>query len=76
MFTKTFVAGRGDIAVGAFRAGDELDVRTVAVYAYGDRKSVQRLKADQAFQIGDLGAPAPVRPPSRYRRQTLEKEQP
>ncbi|WP_314191800.1 biotin carboxylase N-terminal domain-containing protein [uncultured Arthrobacter sp.] len=75
MFARTFVADRCEIAIRSFRAADELDVRTAAVYAYEDRDSVHRLKADQAFRIRDLGAPAPAHPPSRRRRPTLEKEQ-
>ena len=31
--------------------------RTVAVYPYEDRNSVHRLKADESYQIGELGHP-------------------
>lgn len=57
MFATMLVANRGEIAIRAFRAAYELGVRTVAVYPYEDRNSLHRLKADQAFQIGDKGHP-------------------
>jgi pyruvate carboxylase len=51
------VANRGEIAIRAFRAAYELGVGTVAVYAYEDRNSQHRLKADESYQIGDVGHP-------------------
>lgn len=57
MFETMLVANRGEIAIRAFRAAYELDVRTVAVYPFEDRNSTHRLKADQAFQIGEKGHP-------------------
>jgi pyruvate carboxylase len=51
------VANRGEIAVRAFRAAYELKVGTVAVYPYEDRNSVHRLKADESYQIGEVGHP-------------------
>lgn len=57
MFSKVLVANRGEIAIRAFRAAYELGVATVAVYAYEDRNSVHRLKADEAYQIGEQGHP-------------------
>src|SRR6478735_9400681 len=57
MFRKVLVANRGEIAVRAFRAATELGARTVAVFPYEDRKSEHRLKADEAYQIGDEGHP-------------------
>ena len=35
----------------------ELGARTVAVYPYEDRNSLHRLKADEAYQIGEPGHP-------------------
>ena len=57
MFRKVLVANRGEIAVRAFRAATELGARTVAVFPYEDRKSEHRLKADEAYQIGEPGHP-------------------
>ena len=57
MFTKILVANRGEIAIRAFRAAYELGARTVAVFPYEDRNSMHRLKADEAYQIGEVGHP-------------------
>ena len=57
MFRKVLVANRGEIAVRAFRAATEMGARTVAVFPYEDRKSEHRLKADEAYQIGEEGHP-------------------
>src|SRR6201992_4539483 len=55
--SKVLVANRGDIAIRAFRAAYELGVGTVAIYPYEDRNSLHRLKADESYQIGDIGHP-------------------
>ncbi|WP_100521172.1 pyruvate carboxylase [Mycobacteroides abscessus] len=57
MFSKVLVANRGEIAIRAFRAAYELGAETVAVYPYEDRNSGHRLKADEAYQIGEKGHP-------------------
>ncbi|MFD6894484.1 pyruvate carboxylase [Rhodococcus sp. NPDC060086] len=57
MFSKVLVANRGEIAIRAFRAAYELGAETVAVFPYEDRKSLHRLKADEAYQIGEEGHP-------------------
>lgn len=57
MISKVLVANRGEIAIRAFRAACELGIATVAVYAYEDRNSLHRLKADESYQIGELGHP-------------------
>ncbi|WP_166348344.1 pyruvate carboxylase [Phytoactinopolyspora limicola] len=57
MFAKVLVANRGEIAVRAFRAAYELRARTVAVFPHEDRDSVHRLKADEAYLIGEPGRP-------------------
>ncbi len=54
---KLLVANRGEIAIRVFRAAYELDIETVAVYTWEDRSSLHRLKADEAYQIGDVGRP-------------------
>jgi len=57
MFSKVLVANRGEIAIRAFRAAYELGIGTVAVFPYEDRNSVHRLKAAEAYQIGEQGHP-------------------
>ncbi|MEV2276976.1 pyruvate carboxylase [Nocardiopsis sp. NPDC049922] len=57
MFEKILVANRGEIAIRALRAGNELRARTVAVFPHEDRNSLHRLKADEAYQIGEPGHP-------------------
>ncbi|GAA1834962.1 pyruvate carboxylase [Microlunatus capsulatus] len=57
MFAKVLVANRGEIAVRAFRAAYELGAQTVAVYPYEDRNAVHRIKADEAYMIGERGHP-------------------
>ena len=57
MFAKVLVANRGEIAVRAFRAATEMGATTVAVFPYEDRGSEHRLKADEAYEIGERGHP-------------------
>jgi pyruvate carboxylase len=57
VISKLLVANRGEIAIRAFRAAYEMSISTVAVYAYEDRNSSHRLKADESYQIGENGHP-------------------
>ena len=57
MFSKLLVANRGEIAIRAFRAAYELGAQTVAVFPHEDRGSEHRLKADEAYEIGERGHP-------------------
>ncbi|MCU1551433.1 MAG: pyruvate carboxylase [Glaciihabitans sp.] len=57
MFKKILVANRGEIAIRAMRAAYELGAATVAVFPYEDRNSMHRMKADEAYQIGEKGHP-------------------
>src|SRR5690349_19046818 len=57
MFKKVLVANRGEIAVRAFRAAHELGAHTVAVFPYEDRGSEHRVRADEAYEIGERGHP-------------------
>ena len=57
MFRKILVANRGEIAIRAFRAATELEATTVAVYPTEDRTSEHRMKADEAYRIGEEGHP-------------------
>ncbi|HVB01012.1 MAG TPA: pyruvate carboxylase [Acidimicrobiales bacterium] len=54
---KVLVANRGEIAIRAFRAAYELGLKSVAVYAYEDRNSLHRQKADESYVIGEHGHP-------------------
>ncbi len=49
---KLMAANRSEIAVRIFRAGTELGLRTVAVYAQEDRFCIHRYKADESYPIG------------------------
>ena len=57
MLRKVLVANRGEIAVRIFRAAYELGIRSVAIYTPDDRGSVHRVKADEAYEIGERGHP-------------------
>ena len=57
MFSKILVANRGEIAIRAFRAATEMGATTVAVFPYEDRGSEHRMKADEAYEIGERGHP-------------------
>ena len=57
MFSKVLVANRGEIAIRAFRAAYEVGARTVAVFPHEDRGSEHRLRADEAYEIGERGHP-------------------
>src|ERR1700733_8145480 len=57
MIEALLVANRGEIAIRAFRAANELGVRSIAVYVPEDRDSVHRLKADESYEIGLPGHP-------------------
>ena len=57
MFSKVLVANRGEIAIRALRAAYELGAQTVAVFPHEDRGSEHRLKADEAYEIGERGHP-------------------
>src|SRR6202048_3909893 len=50
---KLLALNRGEIAIRILRAANELKLRTVAVYSTGDRLSLHRFKADEAYLIGE-----------------------
>ncbi len=56
-FQKLLVANRGEIAIRVFRSAHELGIRTVAIYSHEDRFATHRLKADEAYQVGQAGEP-------------------
>ncbi|HVO56273.1 MAG TPA: pyruvate carboxylase [Dongiaceae bacterium] len=49
---KLLAANRSEIAIRIFRAANELDLRTVAVYSKEDRLALHRFKADEAYLVG------------------------
>ncbi len=51
-FGKLMAANRSEIAVRIFRAANELNIKTVAVYAQEDRFCIHRFKADESYLIG------------------------
>jgi pyruvate carboxylase len=57
LFQKILVANRGEIAIRAMRAAHELGAQTVAVFPYEDRGSEHRVRADEAYEIGERGHP-------------------
>ncbi len=57
MFSKVLIANRGEIAVRALRAAREIGSKTVAVFPHEDRWSEHRMKAEEAYEIGDVGHP-------------------
>jgi pyruvate carboxylase len=57
VFSKILIANRGEIAVRASRACYELGARTVAIFPWEDRNAVHRIKADEAYLIGERGHP-------------------
>ena len=54
---KLMAANRSEIAVRIFRAGTELGLRTVAVFAQEDRLGIHRYKADEAYPVGQGKGP-------------------
>jgi pyruvate carboxylase len=52
---RELVGNRGEVAIRAFRAAFELDARTVAVFSWEDRNPEHRLKADEAYEVGEVG---------------------
>lgn len=57
---KILVANRGEIPIRIFRTAHELSMQTVAIYSHEDRLSMHRLKADEAYAIGEVGQFSPV----------------
>lgn len=49
---KVLVANRGEIATRVFRACNELNIKTVAIFAEEDAYSVHRFKSDEAYLVG------------------------
>ena len=54
---KVLVANRGEIAIRVFRACNELDIATVAIYSQADAFNLFRTKADEAYLVGKDSTP-------------------
>nr|WP_272213452.1 biotin carboxylase N-terminal domain-containing protein [Marinicella sp. W31]MDC2879408.1 biotin carboxylase N-terminal domain-containing protein [Marinicella sp. W31] len=50
--SKILVANRSEIAIRVFRAANELDIKTVAIWAEEDKLALHRFKADESYQVG------------------------
>jgi len=49
---KILIANRGEIAIRVMRAANELNKKTVAIYAEEDKLGLHRFKADEAYLVG------------------------
>ncbi|MCR4842719.1 MAG: pyruvate carboxylase [Eubacterium sp.] len=56
-FKKVLVANRGEIAIRVFRACNELDIRTVAIYSKEDKYAMFRTKADESYPLSEDKGP-------------------
>ena len=56
-FNKVLAANRGEIAVRIFRACHDLDLNTVAIYSKEDENNNFRIKADEAYMLGETATP-------------------
>ncbi len=54
---RLLVANRSEIAIRVFRSAHELGIRTIGIYTHEDRYALHRLKADEAYLIGQKGEP-------------------
>ena len=54
---KLLIANRGEIAVRLIRAGKELGIKTVAIFAKEEEFAVHRFKADESYLVGEGKAP-------------------
>ena len=56
-FSKVLAANRGEIAIRIFRACYDLGLHTVAMYSNEDINGLFRIKADEAYLIGENQSP-------------------
>jgi pyruvate carboxylase len=54
---KVLVANRGEIAIRIFRACNDMNLKTIAIYSKEDKYTLFRTKADEAYQIGENKSP-------------------
>ena len=53
MVNKVLIANRGEIALRAIRACQEMNLKTVSIYSTGDDKSLHRFFSDEDICIGE-----------------------
>ncbi|MEM6710801.1 MAG: pyruvate carboxylase [Pseudomonadota bacterium] len=64
---RLMAANRSEIAIRIFRAANELELQTVAVFAEEDKLALHRFKADEAYLIGrGPHLPEPLGPIDAY----------
>ena len=54
---RLLVANRGEIAIRIFRAASDLSIKTVGVYSKEDKFNLFRMKADEAYLLGENRSP-------------------
>ncbi len=54
---RLLVANRGEIAIRIFRAAHDLSMSTVGVYSNEDKYNLFRMKADEAYLLGEKNGP-------------------
>ena len=56
-FQKILIANRGEISIRVQRACKELGITSLAIYSEEDYLSLHRIKADEAYQVGEGKGP-------------------
>ena len=54
---KILAANRSEIAIRIFRAAEESDIRTAAIYSKEDRFALHRFKTDESYLVGQNKGP-------------------
>ena len=54
---RLLVANRGEIAIRIFRAAHDLSMNTIGVYSNEDKYNLFRMKADEAYLLGEKSGP-------------------
>ena len=54
---KILVANRGEIAIRVFRACNDMNIKSIAVYSKEDKFTLFRTKADEAYQLNPTKSP-------------------
>ena len=63
---RLLIANRGEIAIRILRAANELDIRTVSIYAHEDRFALHRFQADESYLVGAGRTPIEAHLPSPF----------
>ena len=54
---RLLVANRGEIAIRIFRAAHDISMNTIGVYSNEDKYNLFRMKADEAYLLGEKSGP-------------------